>query len=108
MPDLDDSGSSAVQGPSRRFVLKGAAGVGAAGIAATALAGVAAPASAAVRASSRAASTDRIAAPDEATDDTIVVHLRDVASGEIDVYRGTTQARIHDRDLAARLVRLSQ
>jgi hypothetical protein len=36
------------------------------------------------------------------------VHVRDAASGEIDVFRGTTQTRLHDRDLAARLVRASR
>jgi hypothetical protein len=37
-----------------------------------------------------------------------VVHLRDAASGEIDVFRGTSQVRLLDRELAARLVRASQ
>jgi len=35
----------------------------------------------------------------------IVVHVRDAASGEIDVFRGTSQVRLRDRELAARLVR---
>jgi hypothetical protein len=85
---------------SRRTMLKGAAGVGVTGLAVSALAGVALPAAAApVRTTS-----------DQADDGAgaIVVHLRDAASGEIDVFRGTTQIRLHDRDLAARLVRASR
>ena len=40
--------------------------------------------------------------------DQIVVHVRDARSGEIDVFRGSSQTRVHDRDLAARLVRASR
>jgi len=36
------------------------------------------------------------------------VHVRNVRTGEMDVYRGTTYARVHDRALAARLARASQ
>jgi hypothetical protein len=86
-------------------MLKGAAGVGAAGLAASALASVALPASAAAKAPVRTTSgPEREGAAEEA----IVVHVRDAASGEIDVFRGTTQIRLHDRDLAARLVRASR
>jgi len=99
MPDLDDSALS------RRTMLKGAAGVGAAGLAASALAGMALPAVAAVKAPTR---TTHGPAGDDAADEAIVVHVRDAASGEIDVFRGTTQLRLHDRDLAARLVRASR
>jgi hypothetical protein len=38
----------------------------------------------------------------------IVVHVRDARSGEIDVFRGSSQTRVHDPDLAARLVRASR
>jgi len=99
MPDLDDSALS------RRTVLKGAAGVGAAGLAASALAGVALPAAATVKATAR---TTHGPASDDAAGEAIVVHVRDAAAGEIDVFRGTTQIRLHDRDLAARLVRASR
>jgi predicted secreted protein len=99
MADLDDSGLS------RRTMLKGAAGVGAAGLAASALASVALPAAAATKAQVRAT---RGQSSDAAGDEAIVVHVRDAASGEIDVFRGTTQTRLHDRDLAARLVRASR
>ncbi len=49
------------------------------------------------------AASDRAAATDP-----LVLHVRDAAAGEIDVFRGTTQTRLHDRDLAARIVRASQ
>ena len=90
---------------SRRSVLRGAAGAGAAGIAATALAGTAMPAFAA--ASGRAHDT-KDGAKDTDTSDQIVVHVRDARSGEIDVFRGTSQTRLRDRELAARLVRASR
>jgi len=86
-------------------MLKGAAGVGAAGLAASALASVALPAAASIKSPVR---TTRGPAGEGAGDQAIVVHVRDAASGEIDVFRGTTQIRMHDRDLAARLVRASR
>jgi hypothetical protein len=108
MPDLDESGAPATgtgsQALSRRSMLKGAAGAGAAGIAASALAGVAVPAVAATRTQLR---TSRGGA-DEKADEAVVVHVRDAASGEIDVFRGTSQVRLHDRELAARLVSASR
>jgi hypothetical protein len=36
-----------------------------------------------------------------------VVHVRDAATGEMDVFRGTTRTRVRDTDLAARLIRAS-
>jgi hypothetical protein len=84
-------------------VLRVAAGAGAAGIAATAMGGIIAPASAAT--SGRAPH----AAPDAAADtEPLVLHVRDAAAGEIDMFRGMTQTRLHDRDLAARIVRASR
>jgi hypothetical protein len=44
----------------------------------------------------------------DADSDQIVVHVRDVESGEIDVFRGTGQTRLLDPELAARLVRASR
>jgi hypothetical protein len=90
---------------SRRSILRGAAGAGAAGIAAAALAGTAMPAFAAT--SGPAHDTkDRAAGTD--TSEQIVVHVRDARSGEIDVFRGTSQTRLRDPQLAARLVRASR
>jgi hypothetical protein len=37
-----------------------------------------------------------------------VVHLRDARTGELDVFRGTSQFRLRDRDLAARLLQAGQ
>jgi hypothetical protein len=90
---------------SRRSILRGAAGAGVAGIAATALAGTAVPAFAAATRPAPPAGDEKKDA--EATEQ-IVVHVRDVSSGEIDVFRGTSQTRVHDRELAARLARASR
>jgi len=93
----------------RRSVLRGAAGAGVAGIAATALAGTAAPAfAAAARPARPAAHGERATEADADTSDQLIVHVRDARSGEIDVFRGTSHARLHDPELAARLVRASR
>lgn len=114
MPGQDDINSPADrargdretrQRLSRRSVLRGAAGAGAAGIAATALAGTAKPAFAAA---SRSAQDTKAEAKDTDTSEQIVVHVRDARSGEIDVFRGTSQTRLRDPELAARLVRASR
>lgn len=113
MPDLDNtdaaarnSAESGDAAPSRRSVLRVAAGAGAAGIAATALSGVVAPVAAAAATTGHGA---RHATPEElATSDAIVVHVRDAAAGEIDVFRGTSEVHVKDRDLAARIVRASR
>jgi hypothetical protein len=93
---------------SRRSVLRGAAGAGVAGIAATALAGAAVPALAATRPARPAGSEPKPETKDAEPAEPIVVHVRDVSSGEIDVFRGTSQTRMHDRELAARLARASR
>jgi hypothetical protein len=87
---------------SRRSALRTAA---AAGIAATALAATSAPALAAARPAPAGGDGDRPAAdPGEP----IVAHLRDARTGEIDVFRGTSQTRLRDPALAALLVRASR
>jgi hypothetical protein len=89
---------------SRRTALRGAA---VAGIAATALAATAAPALAAAR-PGRPAKAET-AGSDAAEDgDTIVAHVRNARTGEIDVFRGTRQTRLHDAALAALLIRASR
>jgi nitrous oxide reductase len=101
-----DADREAHQRLSRRSVLRGAAGAGVAGIAATALAGTAVPVFAAsARPAVPAAHGMKAEAKDE---DQIVVHVRDAKSGEIDVFRGTSQTRLRDPELAARLVRASR
>jgi hypothetical protein len=114
MPGQDDMNSSAghtradreaQQRLSRRSVLRGAAGAGVAGIAAAALAGTAVPALAAAGGPTHGAKAER---KDTDASEQIVVHVRDAKSGEIDVFRGTSQTRLRDPELAARLVRASR
>lgn len=110
MPDLDQSGAAsgrATSGnpPSRRSVLRAAAGTGAAGLAVGTLAqmAVAAPADA----SSRTANAQP-ASHEASGSAAIVAHVRDAATGEIDVFHGTNVTRVRDKALAARLVRASR
>jgi hypothetical protein len=86
---------------SRRTALRGAA---AAGIAATALAATATPALAAARPSRPAKAAAAHPAEDE-KGEAIVAHVRNARTGEIDVFRGTSQTRLHDPALAALLLR---
>ena len=37
-----------------------------------------------------------------------MIHLRDARTGEMDIFTGTTQTRLRDPALAARLVRAGQ
>jgi hypothetical protein len=94
---------------SRRSVLRSAAGVGAAGLAVTALAGAPALAS---RVLKPGASAPHLAAEPTAAEltaaEAVVVHVRDLRTGQMDVYRGTSHVRVHDRQLAAALTRVSQ
>ena len=91
--------------PSRRSVLRGAAGVGAVGFAAAV--GVGAAAGPALAAGDRRAAAQATAQPETAlpadTAGPLVVYLRDAASGELDVFAGTSHAVIRDHELAARL-----
>jgi hypothetical protein len=63
-----------------------------------------AAASPALAAASRPAAP---AAPDQSHDHDgpIVVHVRDARSGDIEVFAGTSQTRVRDKDLAARITR---
>ena len=95
----DDTQSSPAMGVSRRFVIRGAATAGAAGLAATALGGALSPAAAAsTRAPAPAGDVKAPAGP-------IVVHVRNAKSGDIEVFSGTSQTRLRDKDLAARIAR---
>lgn len=86
---------------SRRSVIRGAAGLAGAGLAAGAITGaIAAPAAAAARPTRPAGQ----AASDAGRGEPVVVHIRDVKSGEMDVFAGTSHARLTDPGLAARLV----
>ena len=87
---------------SRRSLLHGAAAAGAAGLAVTALgAGVSQAASASTRTAAAAPADSDVKAPAGP----IVVHVRDAKSGDIEVFSGTSQTRLQDKDLAARIAR---
>jgi len=88
-------------GPSRRSVLSGAAGLAGAGLAATAFAGTFAAPVAAATAGAPRAHPGRAGAPGPA--DPVIVHIRDLRSGEMDVFAGESTARLRDPGLAARL-----
>jgi hypothetical protein len=91
---------------SRRTVLRGAAGLGAAGLAATALSGVAGPALASVKPEAgREAGHD---ADHEGGPHPVVAHVRDASTGHVELYSGTTQVHLRDKDLAERIVRASR
>jgi hypothetical protein len=86
--------------PSRRSVLHGAAGLAGAGLAATVMAGtLAAPASA----SAAPRTHPGRAAGVSGSGEPVIVHVRDVRSGEMDIFAGTEQVRLHDPGLAAKL-----
>ena len=88
---------------SRRSVLQGAATAGAAGLAATALGAAVSPAAAAEPGASHSAPQAGGAA--KAASGPLVVHVRDARSGDIEVFSGTSQIRLRDKDLAARISR---
>lgn len=85
---------------SRRSLLRGAAGAGAVGLAA-AVGGAAFTAAhpAAAKPDAQAQETGRTGATDP-----LVVYLRDTASGELEVFNGTSQTKIHNPQLVAQLV----
>jgi hypothetical protein len=99
---LPSSEGTSRPGVSRRSVLAGA-GAGAAGLAISGL--VSAPALAARRADRAAAAGHQQADSDG---EALVVHVRDVRSGQMDVYRGTSHIRVTDRSVAAALARASR
>ena len=99
--------------PTRRALFRGAAGVGAAGVAVAALSGLGARSAAGRAVVARgpdadlaAGDGDREIAADAA--EPIVVHVKDVTAGRIDLFRGAGLVRLHDPELAARLARLSR
>lgn len=114
MPDLDDAdradapvASAAGSATSRRDLLRTGAVAGAAALGAAALARAAASAGASSRAASSVRALDA-GTENAAGTEPIVVHVRDARSGEIDVFRGTSELRVKDPDLAARIVRASR
>ena len=89
---------------SRRSLLQGAATAGAAGLAATTIGAAAGPA---LAATSRPPSPDQQHGHDPARTSAgpIMVHVRDARSGDIEAFSGTSQTRLRDKDLAARIAR---
>ena len=93
---------------SRRSLLQGAAAAGAAGLAVTALGAAVSPAAAAASTTSSARPTvaEGTAGGDvKAPAGPIVVHVRNAKSGDIEVFSGTSQTSLRDKDLAARIAR---
>jgi hypothetical protein len=90
---------------SRRSLLRGAAGVGAVGLAA-AVGGAALTAAHPASAQPAAANQDTPGQETgrEGTSEPLVVYLRDTASGELEVFNGTSQTKIHNPRLVAQLV----
>ena len=89
---------------SRRSVIRGAAGLAGAGLAASAISGaIITPAAAAAR-PARPQRPERQAPGDAVHAGPVIVHIRDVATGEMDVFAGLSHTRLTDRRLAARLV----
>jgi nitrous oxide reductase len=86
---------------SRRSLLQGAAAAGAAGLAVTALGAAVSPAAAAASTASSAPAHGDLTAPEGP----IVVHVRNARSGDIEVFSGTSQTSLRDKDLAARIAR---
>jgi hypothetical protein len=89
---------------SRRSLLQGAATAGAAGLAVTAM-GAVNPALAATNRSSAPERGAQAPGPARTQAGPIVVHVRDARSGDIEVFSGTSQTRLRDTDLAARISR---
>ncbi len=99
MPSQDEK-RAADQGRrvSRRALLQGAATAGAVGLAATAIGAAASPAFAAT---SQPSTTNQSTTHTEP----IVVHVRDASTGDIEVFSSTSETRLRDKDLAARIAR---
>jgi hypothetical protein len=92
---------------SRRSALRGGAAAGIAGAALVA-AGTPALAAAAKPAAAHDAARGAAAEPDAHAAEPIIAHVRNARTGEIDVFRGTSQTRLHDPALAAMLIRASR
>ena len=91
---------------SRRSLLQGAAAAGAAGLAVTALGAAVRPAAAAASTAAAGTASSAPAHGDlKAPEGPIVVHVRNAKSGDIEVFSGTSQTSLRDKDLAARIAR---
>jgi hypothetical protein len=92
---------------SRRGLVRGAAGAAALGAAVLASTGTPAQAqkeSGTGQAGAAAAGAVPSQAGRRDTGETVVVHVRDVRTGDLDLFVGDRHVRVRDRDLAFRLV----
>src|SRR5438445_10648597 len=106
---LDSSASSGSSGSSgrrlsRRSLLQGAATASAAGLAVTAVGAAASPAWPPTRRPS-APGQQHGSGEAKMPAGPIMVHVRDAKAGDIEVFSGTSQTRLRDKDLAARIAR---
>ncbi|HEY6480800.1 MAG TPA: hypothetical protein VIZ00_12265, partial [Streptosporangiaceae bacterium] len=60
------------------------------------------------RGAARDAAGSGAAEPESQVTEPIIAHVRNARTGEIDVFRGTSQTRLHDPALAALLIRASR
>jgi hypothetical protein len=98
---------------SRRTVVQGAAAVAAAGTATLALAGTAQAATAhsarsETQADAGTAAGTTVAGSEGASGEGLVVHVRDVRTGELDVYSGERHTAVRDPKLAKLLAALAR
>lgn len=91
-------------GTSRRSLLRGAAGLAGAGLAATAVTGAIAGTAMASTVRPGESAKRSSEAEDPGQTEPVVVHVRDARTGEMDIFAGTSQVRVHDRQLASKLV----
>ncbi|MHA6757821.1 hypothetical protein [Streptacidiphilus sp. PAMC 29251] len=99
---LPDSESDTPSGMSRRGLIRNAAGAGAATLAAGALLSAATGIAAAAEPSSTAAAEHHAPASAE---ETLIVHVRNARTGEIDIFHGHHHRTVKDRALTAALLR---
>jgi hypothetical protein len=94
---------------SRRSLLRGAGGVGAVGFAAAAGAGAVFAATRPAAGTTPAAASRQAVTTDDVSElaagEPLVVYLRDIKSGEFEIFNGTRQVKVTNPGLAAELVR---
>jgi hypothetical protein len=93
---------------SRRSALRGGAAAGIAGAALVAAGGPALAAAVPSRSTAHDSAASSAAEPAAHAAEPIIAHVRNARTGEIDVFRGTSQTRLHDPALAALLIRASR
>jgi hypothetical protein len=93
---------------SRRSALRRGAAAGIAGAALVATGGPALAAALPSRSAAHDGARGAAAEPAAHTAEPIIAHVRNARTGEIDVFKGTSQTRLHDPALAALLIRASR